>query len=182
MELDNRKRQVDRWLDAAIKQYDAVEPRADLEQEILRGLRTAQGRPRIGWLVFAAAMVALLIVGVLISTRYNGVQRGPIGKTVEPAIDGRNVASISKTSVHPSAASGIRRRKPRQNATEANAQSWPVQFPTPHPLSEQERLLAQYVRERPNEARLVARARAELLQRDLLDFEKQTHKNSSSLE
>jgi hypothetical protein len=40
-------------------------------------------------------------------------------------------------------------------------------------LSEQEEILARYVRERPEEARLVAHAQAELLQRDLLEFEKQ---------
>jgi hypothetical protein len=41
-------------------------------------------------------------------------------------------------------------------------------------LSEQEEILARYVRERPDEARLVAHAQAELLQRDLLEFEKQS--------
>jgi hypothetical protein len=41
------------------------------------------------------------------------------------------------------------------------------QFPSPHPLSEQEELLQRYVAENPERAVLVARARMEVQERDL---------------
>lgn len=179
MELDDKKRRVDLWLKAATKEYSTVEPRAGLEQEILRGLRTVPERSRLrtGWLVFAAAMIALFVAGVLISKRHEKTQKIAIEKIVEPAIDAKNIADVPKTSIHPPVTpSSIRRKRPlhpitEAPATEAKAQSWPAQFPTPHPLTEQEKLLAQYVRERPQEARLVARARAEMAQQDMLMFE-----------
>ena len=40
------------------------------------------------------------------------------------------------------------------------------QFPSPHPLSEQERMLASYVAQFHDEAVIVARARTEALRRD----------------
>lgn len=41
-----------------------------------------------------------------------------------------------------------------------------AQFPSPQPLSEQERILASYVAKYPEHAALVAQARAEALQQD----------------
>jgi hypothetical protein len=43
------------------------------------------------------------------------------------------------------------------------------QFPSPQPLSEQERLLENYVAKYPERAVLLARARLEALQRDQLE-------------
>jgi hypothetical protein len=41
-----------------------------------------------------------------------------------------------------------------------------AQFPSPQPLSEQERILASYVAKYPEQAALVAQARAQALQQD----------------
>ena len=41
------------------------------------------------------------------------------------------------------------------------------QFPSPRPLTEQEKILQSYVAENPEKAVLIARARSEALQRDL---------------
>jgi hypothetical protein len=174
MELDNRKRDVDRWLNAAMKQYSSIEPRSNLEKDILRGLRTAQDRstPRMAWLVFAAAMVALVVAGALISMHHGDTQQVAIERTTPVASGAKNPAETRQTSPPLSVIStSVRKKTPRPHATEAKAQSWPAQFPTPHPLTEQERLLAEYVRERPQEARVVARARAEMAKQDMLMFE-----------
>jgi hypothetical protein len=43
------------------------------------------------------------------------------------------------------------------------------QFPSPQPLSEQEKILAAYVAKYPEDALLLAQARAEALRRDALE-------------
>jgi hypothetical protein len=45
------------------------------------------------------------------------------------------------------------------------------QFPSPRPLSEQEEMLARYVQEETQEAKLVAKAQTEMLKKESLEFE-----------
>ena len=171
MELDNRNQQVDRWLDAAIKQYGTVEPHPDLEQDVLRRLRSAQkpSKPRLEWLGFAAAMVALLAVSIVISNRHQDVRQVASEKVMAPAVDEKKVV---EPRLPPAEFSDLRKRTPQLYATEAKAQSWPAQFPVPRPLTKQEKLLAKYVRERPQEAKLIVRAQEEMSRLDMLGFER----------
>ncbi len=65
-------------------------------------------------------------------------------------------------------------KKPRTNiprATPAVVASGPKldQFPSPRPLSEQEKILASYVTKYPKHAALIAQARAEALRQDLAE-------------
>jgi len=52
------------------------------------------------------------------------------------------------------------------------------QFPSPQPLSDQERILASYVMNYPEQAALVARARAEILRQDREEERQRTASDS----
>jgi len=56
------------------------------------------------------------------------------------------------------------------------------QFPSPQPLSEQERILANYVGKYPEHATLIARARSEALQRDQLEEMKLSSVEDSTMD
>jgi hypothetical protein len=54
------------------------------------------------------------------------------------------------------------------------------QFPTPTPLSDQEKLLARYVQEFPQRAALIARAQTQLRKRDEFEMAAPWPKNTDS--
>jgi hypothetical protein len=62
-------------------------------------------------------------------------------------------------------------KKPRTNISHAVVASGPKldQFPSPRPLSEQEKILESYVTKYPKHAALIAQARAEALRQDLAE-------------
>jgi len=182
------QRALDTWLDIALKQHRSEGPDAEMEARLLRLLRAIpQKSSRSNWrLVLAAASVcALILIAVLVSNN-----RRPRGHyiAVSPARQQTLAANNVATPTAPMAnargesASG---KKPRHTvASHVAAQVWPLQFPTPRPLSQQEQLLARYVHEQPQQAQFVARARSELLKQTLAEFEARDHDRrlSSALE
>lgn len=190
MSLDDEKQFVDQWLDAAMKEYGRAEADSALEQRVLRRLQAAPSLEKSHlWqrrLVFAAvAAVVLVVAGAIINRAHFGTQK-TAQKTMRNPSTTATVATIPKTSSQPSTilSRNIRRKFHRHAPSEATAQVWPAQFPTPYPLSPQEQLLARYVREQPRQAQFVARARAELLRQTLAESEARDHdkKKSSSFE
>jgi VirB8 protein len=177
----NNREDLASILDAALKQYGDVEPRAGLEARVLSNIRIEQeriGERRWNW---TAALAAIAVAGALGAIMF--LIRKP---DVRPQVVAIHAASglIAKDAIavgikppradRPSTSSSRRKPRPIVRAI-ASADDSPKleQFPSPRPLSEQEEILARYVRERREEARLVAHAQAELLERDLLEFEKQ---------
>jgi hypothetical protein len=61
-------------------------------------------------------------------------------------------------------------KKSQRHVAKVRTEPHLEQFPSPTPLNEQEEMLVRYVRERRQEAVMVARARAELLKQELADF------------
>jgi hypothetical protein len=172
---------LDRELDMALAKYAAVEPRAGLEERILAGLKAEreQGAARAWWSwPKAAALVAaaVVIVAALLMWRSwnpardtvaqhpsnqvhpNQVQQGPWPQT----------GSSTGENVRREAAAPVRRKRNHSShipvvvATEPRLE----QFPSPRPLSDQEKILASYVARYPEHATLIAQARAEALRRD----------------
>lgn len=190
MALDNERQFIDRWLDAAIKEYGQAEVDSALEQRVLQRLQAAPSRARSAqwqWrLVFATvAAVVLVVAGVSISRAHFGAQK-TAQKTMATPSSAPTVAPIPKTPSRPltNVSKNVPKKVRHHAASEAKAQTWPAQFPTPRPLNAQEQLLAQYVREQPRQAQFVARARAESLKETLAEFEARDHdkKISSSFE
>jgi hypothetical protein len=162
-----------------LRQYGQIQPPVGLEGRILANLQSVDARPSgiLRWWPALAAVAAMLLIGAAIligrEHRRNEVVKAPVlhaPQNLPEVTQARNAAVIPQTS----------KRRPmteqKQPTQEKNAiEPRPEQFPSPRPLSEQEQLLADYVRERPREAGLVARARQQLLQQALLEMEKQNH-------
>ena len=164
--------QIDDMLDSLLANYSSVEPRPGLETRILANLklenpRDAEGREAgrgwwgFKWLWAGAAVAAAIIVGAVLMSGRRHVAPPPsntVVQTVQPAVQQPQVQQPPVQSSVRGAAGlerVIHRHKtlapgPQQNATLAWNQRPPV-FPTPTPLSEQERLLLQYYSRTPRE-------------------------------
>jgi len=132
---------VEELLDASLRNYAAAEPRLGLEGRVLAGVhaREQAGRRRVAWLwaagvAGAAAMVMLLVYS------WPHPQPAPLPVTAKaPA----NLSTPTVARIAPAAALPAPRQRQRYAA--AKWVDWrPQQFPTPRPLSEQEKLLVAY--------------------------------------
>ncbi len=172
MELDDKNRLADRWLDAAIKQYNPPEPEFGMEERILRRVRAVPEKPayRGMWAAWAlAAATVLVIAGMLI---HRGHPASP-GIAVNAPISNINVARGAETLATPPIVTSSGKHPGKAPRRTPAVPVWPAQFPLPQPLTAQEEMLSRYVQERPQEARLMARARSEILRQDGIEFEKQ---------
>jgi hypothetical protein len=174
-----RERMAEQWLDAAFKRYGEAEPRPGLEGRVLANLRAAadgrRGR-RVWWPAVAAIAALLMVAGATFWASHRGEARKEVTANRGPAVfqvhqsKPNSVAGVIVVPA-PHEQRKLARRKEAARLKEA-VEPKLDQFPSPRPLSKQEEMLARYVRERPQEARLVAQAQAELMKQDLLEFEK----------
>ena len=165
-----KDKQIDKMLDSLLASYSSAEPRPGLETRILANLilanpRDAEGREASrGWWNFkwlwAGAVLAAVIVGaVLIGVRRHAAPPPrTVVQTVRPAVQ---QPAVQEPAVQGSAPAAVRQERvihrhktlapvPPQNATLALSQRPPV-FPTPTPLSEQERLMFSYLANTPHQ-------------------------------
>jgi len=164
-------------LDAALAKYSMVEPRSGLEARLLAKLRAERERAPIHdhwrWPVVGAVTAVGLMLALFLSSRTKQSQVGetvahnateatrelPKGKVANPHLLSQPVASV------PTAVG----KRPRYSTAIVPTAPRVEQFPSPRPLSEQEEILARYVRTYPEHATLVAAARAEALRRDAME-------------
>jgi hypothetical protein len=163
-------------LDAALGKYTGVEPRAGLEERVLANLRAE----RIlvadhGWWQWRWAVALAAIVAVVVALAWKSGKQSPpiVAKSTSvtmqsPVSLGPHVASVDGdaarlrghsvryTARHPLPAQSAAAVIPRLDV-----------FPSPQPLSEQEKIMASYVAEYPEHAALIARARMDALRRDV---------------
>lgn len=168
---------LNRELDEALAKYAAVEPRAGLEERILANLRAEPARaPEHGWWRWsvAAALTAVVIIALAVAWR---------SFQTAPALVEHNPSSTKPSSPQQAQVVSIGEEKaPLQKPRPAHKTTRPAhpavvaaalpkldQFPSPQPLSEQEKILAKYVNEHPRQAVLVARARMAALKEDLAE-------------
>jgi hypothetical protein len=160
---------LDRALDAALAKYAALEPRAGLEERILANLRTAEASvpPRAWWHCGVAATVAALVVIAVALAVRSGKPSPPLIVMHAPARiqaprTPQQSARSNATEVPP-VRQAAHKRAPHPHRPETVVAANPKldQFPSPQPLTEQEKLLASYVAQFRDEAVMVARARAE---------------------
>ena len=173
MSQNEHSRFVDDLLDASLAQYRSVEPRPGLENRILARLRTEQATAPPGWawrmgagLIWAGAILAL--VSIAYRVRLSPVGSHGTGPRVEPS---RNTATVplaqSLTRRHKH--SGIEQSAELQRGSadlvsksaavsrsvktaEGRQQRRLDVFPSPAPLSQEERLLVNLVRQSPDGA------------------------------
>ena len=178
---NGKQDELDRMLDAALAKHTAAEPRAGLEERVLANLRAGQARvPDHAWWRWSAiAAVAAVIVVVLALTLKSDKPSRRVAAdhrsmpTQAPKDPGTEIVSNRHRSGPRPTSRLSTARKPamRLSPPEVAAARPPKldQFPSPEPLSEQEKLLRNYVAENPEQAVLLARARTEALRQDQLE-------------
>jgi len=166
---------IDDMLDSLLANYSSAEPRPGLETRILANLKSENPRDAEGreasrgwwgfkWLWAGAAVTALIVVGVLVrGKRHVAPPPNTVVQTVQPAVQ---QAVIPQPAVQqpmfqsPVPTFGVlpavrHRRKTLAPGSQQNvALAWsqrPAVFPTPTPLSEQERLMLAYLANTPRQ-------------------------------
>ncbi|MGB9122104.1 MAG: hypothetical protein WCE73_15895 [Candidatus Angelobacter sp.] len=155
-----RDKHIDEMLDSLLANYSSAEPRVGLETRILANLREAeekkasQGWWNFKWLWAGMVTAAFIVAAVLISGR-NRVEPTThvIVKTNQPAPQPEiqphaPIARQETARVHRRKSSTV--PTAQRNATLALSER-PDVFPTPTPLSEQEKLLLSYLAGTPRE-------------------------------
>ena len=191
MTLDDRKfendvskndRDVELVLDDALAQYAMAEPRPGLEGRILARLATAREQSRRSlqwWGVFALGTAAAFALALFFGGQQDQrlIPQAPVAKLARPPQLGESTTSAqlsAKVAVQNySGRTGRRSVRPKNSdadqfvgATQPDTPPKLEQFPAPAPLSDQERMLATYVRDFPKKAALMARAQTEVRKED----------------
>lgn len=164
---------LERTLNAAIAKYAAIEPRAGLEDRILTNLLSQVDQPAVSWLrpiAWESIAVALLAIGMVaaISILLPSVHRQPIVEVQHPPAVRRHadVPIDTQPTAKPAPLAKETMRKQFHPVAASIAAPHMETFPSPQPLSQQERILERYVNNYPADAALVAEARTEALRRN----------------
>jgi hypothetical protein len=162
---------LDRELDTALATYAAVEPRTGLEERVLANLRAEPEqlarRSWWGWTVAGALAVVVVVISALLSLKPTNNVGKHYPSSEAPRAAGTQIASNRETNgTGPRTWMPGKRSSVRLRRTEKAAEPKLDVFPSPLPLSEQEKMLASYVSEYPKEAALIAQLRTEALQRE----------------
>ena len=153
MHADKPDQFVDELLDPSLRRYGGEEPRAGLETRVLAGVRSRQGAVGRRRLVLAlACCMGMLAAIVFVFHSAHAPSRRPV-----------NTASAHPQATKPSASPGsadsrfwssqlVQGPKEKQRTTKVAVRTAsparparPEQFPTPMPLTEQEKLLLTYL-------------------------------------
>jgi hypothetical protein len=178
------KTKLDDELDAALAKFASAEPRPNLENRILANLRAEQKRaPEQAWWRWPVLIPAASVVIVLaLSLVWKSEKTKPALTAHHPSMTvqsskptGTNLAANNNdTSDQSQLATPATKRSARHSAPHPQAVVASVprlsQFPSPRPLSDEEKLLVHYVHDFPEEAVMIANAQAE--------FEKEMEKPS----
>lgn len=146
MKESERNRDIDELLDAALALYGSEEPRPGLEARILAGVNAGgrATRPR-AWAWGLAAAAALLILVLVLHIREHRPRPSLIPA---PAAANHPQPSPTVAGTKPQELHAL----PRETRSARVTQPWPALFPTPTPITEEEKLLVAYVRETPKSA------------------------------
>ncbi len=157
--MQDKERFVDELLDSALAHQRGAEPRAGFETRILAHVRAAstQSSRKTFWLASAATAAAVITLAAIY------VARRPHRPVVETSQAVRAVPSPSPNETltassqsAPKASPGTSVIEPKRIARRQSkpsrgveAHHWPSQFPTPAPLTDEQKALVRYVQETP---------------------------------
>jgi hypothetical protein len=164
---------LDRELDAALAKYAAVEPRAGLEDRVLANLRSERGHAAArDWWRWPALGVAaaVLVVAAVFLMRKAGTPTPEIA-VHQPAAAGQGAKQPGTRIASNDVGIPVRPTLPAVPKRSARHGARPPQavlakgprldrFPSPRPLSDEEKLLVRYVRDFPQDAIMIAQAQA----------------------
>jgi hypothetical protein len=170
----------DRALDMALARLATAEPRTGLEERILANLQTerrrAAERPWWRWPA-VAALASLTVIALSVAWKSGhpkqntGVEHSPAAMQSDERAGTQLANNAGIGSIPPR--DPVSPRKPQPHPAVHAAVLIPApkldQFPSPQPLSQQEKMLTEYVAEHHRQAVLVARARMVELKQDLAE-------------
>ncbi len=178
MEPNDKDSVLDNLLDSGLKQYGQASPRTGLETRVLANLRAKQenrvARVRPWWQAGATVALCVLAAGALFMIRKPGnsleprIHRSPVETAARVAPAATNPAPVQTLSA------GSRYRV-QVFGPEGGLPPAPLNHVWSsslllHRSSKEEEKLVRYIRERPHDAALMARAQAELLKQDSQPF------------
>lgn len=167
---------VERELEVALAKYAAVDPRVGLEERVLANLRAERAhRTQPAWWRWGLTAAALAVIVAAVGLAWKtGRTSPPVSKhpsnteqprQPSPQVVANGAGGAGLQVPKPARKANRPRISPPVEAVSTNAPRLD-QFPSPRPLSEQERILAGYVAKYPERAALLAEARMEALRRD----------------
>jgi hypothetical protein len=186
---------MERLLDGMLAEYGKAEPRFGLENRVLANLETEKariaGRRRWWWILGTVSAAAVVAATVWMDYRppdqhgafrpANEAQRAQSAPAAMAAEVPSEAGAGVSVPTHPIRSRISRAIRPDAVERVATATTPKLeQFPTPAPLSEQERILARYVAEYSEQAVLVARAQMSLEQQEQREKSQRSQENSSS--
>ena len=164
---DHKKdQQIDEMLDSLLNNYSAVQPRPGLETRMLAHVHDAAGdaKPsqswgfKWGWMA-AAALAGIVGIAVLVGLHRKSAPPTVVHMT-QPAAPQPHQQSVQPQKIITGAANHPPKKHVALTAQNVNLPIYqrPNVFPTPEPLSKEEKLLVRYVTRTPREE-LMAQSR-----------------------
>ncbi|MGA2986146.1 MAG: hypothetical protein ABSG32_20260 [Terriglobia bacterium] len=138
---DKEKLFVEKLIDASLRHYTGAEPRSGLEDRVLAGVRARQkaARRRKAWAwAMGVAAVAAMLTLLVIQWQHQQPAPSPVTAKASANLSAPALARIAPPVPPPMP------HRPRRPAAPSRVDTRPQQFPTPRPLSEQEKLLVVY--------------------------------------
>jgi hypothetical protein len=155
----DKQMQIDDMLDSLLANYCLAEPRPGLETRILANLREAEEKEaahgwwNFKWLWAGVVAAAIIVAAVLIDGRHRVAPPRNVIVKSSPAVPHPEIQP--QTPAVRNETARIHQRKPLASTRLPNAtlalNERPANFPTPVPLSEQERLMFTYLENTPRE-------------------------------
>jgi len=144
---DQRDQFLDELVEASLKQFRGEEPRPGLEMRIIAGIRSRERAARRRGLAWTVAACAGMLAAVILALHFaRAPSRQPVPSASVPRPTAKPLASSGAAdarSWNPRLVQGQKPRTPRAGGQAARPPR-PEQFPTPFPLTEQEKLLLAY--------------------------------------
>lgn len=155
---NHRNQQLDRVLDSMLSQYSAAQPRPGLETRVLAQIAETRKREHAGsqnwhwwWLTGIATASLALVMAVLWTS--TGAPWNPRKARPQAAIGVPITGTINTARAGLTDRDNLVRRKPRHKAFprySSVAQVRQEVFPSPAPLSSQEKLMLRYLADTPH--------------------------------
>jgi hypothetical protein len=153
---DQNERQLDDLLNSALSAYSAVDPRPGLEARILAHIQDADAQPRAkwwnaSWLVAGTVVagIAVILLSILFLRPVQKPSHVQVQSTKPPAIQLQPESTRVTTKETPAPKERPPHHRPAEQVLAQSER--PAIFPTPAPLSEQEKLMLVYVAQTPKE-------------------------------
>src|SRR5579864_7911544 len=155
----DKRMQIDDMLDSLLANYSSAEPRPGLETRILANLREAeekkasQGWWNFKWLWAGVVVAAIIVAAVLINGQHRVAPPTHVMVKTSPAVSQPDIQphapAVRNETVRIRPRKSLAPTRPQNAALALNQR--PAVFPTPTPLSEQEKLLLRYLAGTPRE-------------------------------